>query len=137
MATPTATTAAQLISDALLNINVIREGQVPTADQYARAITRFNQMMAAWEAGGIRLGYLPIGTPTDVLTVPDGALLGIMTHLAIHCASAFGATVSQELIAMAERGMAVIEKLTSQEVLASTELQPAADGPGVFHIQSG
>lgn len=137
MATPTAQTAAQLIADSLLQINVIRVGQTPTADQHSQCIRRLNQMMAAWYAAGIRLGYIPVGTATDTLTVDDGAILGIMTHLAIHIASSFGATVSQELIAMAERGMAVIEKLTAQEILASTELQPSADTSGGFNMQTG
>lgn len=137
MATPTAQPASQVITDALVALNVIRAGQTPTADQQDQVIRRLNQMMAAWEADGKRLGYIPIGTVTDTLTVPDGALLGIMTHLAIHIAPSFGATISAELAAMAERGMLIIDKLTVQEILASTELQPSAHGGGSFSIESG
>ena len=105
MPTPTAQTAAQLIADSYLAINVIRPNQTPTADQQSQAIRRLNQMMATWETEGKRLGFIPIGVATDTLTVPDGAILGMMSHLAIHLAPSMGATVSQELIAVAERGM--------------------------------
>lgn len=137
MATPTAQTAAQLIADSLLNINVIRAGQTPTADQLAQGVRRLNQMMANWEAEGKRLGYVPVGAATDTLTVPDGALLGMMSHLAIHLAPSMGASLSPELAVLAEMGMATIDKLTCVEVLASTELQRAADSGVPFNISSG
>lgn len=137
MATPTAQTGAQVISDALLAINVIRAGQTPSAEQQAQGIRRLNQMMAMWEVEGNNLGYIPIGTVTQTLTVPDAAILGIVNNLAILWAPFFGATASAEVVALAERGMDAIEKICSQEVQASTELQPSTDRPRVFNIQSG
>lgn len=137
MATPTAQSASQVITDSLLEINVIRPGQALTADQQDQAIRRLNQMMAMWEGDGIRLGYIPIGAVTEILTIPDASVLGVMASLSIHMAPAFGATVSQELIAKAERGMAVIDKLTCAEVLATTELQPSAALGTSFNIAMG
>lgn len=137
MATPTAQPASQVIADTLLAINVIRAGQTPSAEQQAQGIRRLNQMMALWAGEGKNLGYIPVGTVTDVLTVPDAALVGIVNNLAILWAPFFGATVAPEIVALAERGMAVIDKLTSQEILITTELQPAADYPGTYNIQSG
>lgn len=135
MATPTAQTGSQVIADTLLAINVIRAGQTPSAEQQAQGIRRLNQMMAMWEGEGKSIGYIPIGTVTDTLTVPDAAILGIVNNLAILWAPFFGASVTQEIVALAERGMAVIDKLASQEIIASTELQPAADFSGPYNIQ--
>lgn len=134
MATATAQAASQVIADSLLAINVIREGQTPSAEQQAQMIRRLNQMMALWEAEGRSLGYIPVGTVTDVLTVPDGSLVGIYSSLAIFAAPSFGATVSQELIAINERGMAIIDKITAKEVLAELDLQMPADRGHGFNI---
>ncbi|HEY4689750.1 MAG TPA: hypothetical protein VIK33_10590 [Anaerolineae bacterium] len=136
MATPTAQTASQIITDALVSLNVIREGQTPSAEQQAQAIRRMNQMMALWEADGRALGYIPIGTVTDVLTVPDGALMGIWTSLAILMAPLYGATVSAELAEMNRQGMAVVDKITAKEVLMELDV-PTPSGREVFNIESG
>ena len=136
MATPTAQTASQIITDALVSLNVIREGQTPSAEQQAQAIRRMNQMMALWEADGRALGYIPIGTVTDVLTVPDGALMGIWTSLAILMAPLYGATVSAELAEMNRQGMAVVDKITAREVLMELDV-PTPSGREVFNIESG
>lgn len=136
MATPTAQAASQVITDALVALNVIREGQTPSAEQQAQVIRRMNQMMALWEVEGRALGYIPIGTVTDVLTVPDGSLMGIWTSLAILVAPLFGATVSAELIEMNRQGMAAIDKITAQEVLMELDV-PTPSGREVFNIESG
>lgn len=137
MSTPTAQAASQVIADALLAINVIRDGETPSAAQQAQAIRRLNQMMALWEADGRNIGYIPVGTVTDVLTVPDAAILGIVNNLAIHMAPSFGATASVEIAALAMMGMSIIDKITAQEVLADLDLQAPADWPGSFNVNTG
>lgn len=136
MATPTAQAASQLIADSLLAINVIRDGQTPTAEMQAQAIRRLNQMMALWETDGVSLGYIPVGTVTDILTVPDGALQGIYTSLAIALAPSFGATVSEELIALHTKGMAVIDKITAKEVCMYLDVPQPSHIYG-FDIETG
>lgn len=137
MATPTAQAASQIIADALLAINVIRDGETPSAPLQAQAIRRLNQMMALWESESRNLGYIPVGTVTDVLTVPDGAILGIVNNLAIHMAPSLGATASAELVALAMMGLQTIDKITSQEVIMDMDLQPTADIPQAFDINTG
>ncbi len=137
MATPTAQTASQVIADALLCINVIRDGETPSAPQQAQGIRRLNQMMALWEGEGKNLGYIPVGTVTDVLTVPDAAILGIVNNLAIHMAPSFGASVPPEIVALATMGLATIDKITAQEVIIDMDLQRSAEWPGAFSIDTG
>jgi hypothetical protein len=136
MATPTAQPASQIIADALVALNVIRAGQTPSAEDQAQCIRRMNQMMAMWEADGRALGYVPVGTVTTTLTVPDGAVLGIWTSLAINVAPLFGANVSPELIALNERGLAVIDKLCAKEVLMELDVPCPADWGGGYNIES-
>jgi hypothetical protein len=137
MTTPTAQTASQIISDALLCINVLRDGETPSAAQQAQGIRRLNQMMSLWDGEGKNLGYIPVGTVTDVLTVPDAAILGIVNNLAIHMAPSFGATVPAEIAVLAAMGLATIDKITAQEVIMDMDLQRPADWPGSFHINTG
>jgi hypothetical protein len=136
MATPTSQPASQVITDALVALNVIREGQTPSAEQHAQLIRRLNQMMAMWEADGKALGYVPVGTATDTMTVPDGALMGIWTSLAILSAPLFGAAVSGELAEMNRQGMAVIDKITAREVLMEMDV-PTPTGREAFNIEFG
>lgn len=137
MATPTAQAASQVIADALLAICVIRDGETPNAALQSQAIRRLNQMMALWEGEGRGLGYIPVGTVTDVLTVPDAAVLGIVNNLAIHMAPSFGATVPVEIAALAMMGLATIDKITAKEVIMDTDLPQPADWPGAFSINTG
>lgn len=138
MATPTAQSASQVIADSLLAINVIRAGQTPSASLQAQGIRRLNQMMALWEGEGRNIGYIPVGTVTDVLTVPDAAILGIVNNLAIHMAPSFGATVPVEIAALAMMGLSIIDKITAQEVIMDTDLQRPADLAGAgFNINTG
>lgn len=137
MATPTAQAASQVIADALLSINAIRDGETPSAALQAQGIRRLNQMMALWEAEGRNLGYIPVGTVTDVLTVPDAAILGIVNNLAIHMAPSLAATASPEIAALAMMGLAIIDKITAQEVIMDTDLPIPADRASVFNINTG
>lgn len=124
MSTPTAITGSQLIADGLLKINVIRVNQTPTALQLATGVRTLNEMMAEWELDGGALGYTPIGTATDVLTVPDGAIKAIKLHFAIASCSDYSATASPELVAEASKSMDVIDRLRAQDVQANLSELP-------------
>lgn len=137
MATPTSQAASQIIADAYLAIGVIRDGETPSAALQQQAIRRLNQMMALWEGEGKHLGYIPIGTVTDVLTVPDAAILGIVNNLAIHLAPSFNTSASAEIVALAMMGLQTIDKITAQEVIMDMDLQPTADDPVFFNINTG
>lgn len=136
MATPTAQTASQVITDALVGVNVIRAGETPSAADQAFCIRRLNQMMALWESEGRNLGYIPVGTVTDVLTVPDAAILGIVNNLAIHIAPSYGATVPAEIVALAMMGLQTIDKITAREVIMDMDLQPTADAPVAYNVNT-
>lgn len=119
MATPTASTGSQVITDALRWINVCRETETPSPEQFATGVRCLNQMMAEWEIDGGALGYIPIGTPTDVLPLPDGAVRGVTLHLAIALCIPFSTTASEELRGLATQSMVVLDRLRAQEVQAN------------------
>lgn len=94
-------------------------------------------MMALWEGEGRNLGYIPIGTVTDVLTVPDAAILGIVNNLAIHIAPSYGASVPAETVALAMMGLQTIDKLTAKEVIMDMDLQRSAADDEPFNVNTG
>lgn len=119
MPTPTAITGSQIITDGLRLINVLRETQNPTPEMLISGIRTLNEMMAEWEIDGGALGYVPIGTATDILPLPDGAIKAVKLHLAIALCPTYGASASAEVIAQAADSMTVIDRLRTKDVQAN------------------
>lgn len=94
-------TNADLIADALRELTVISEIQTPSAEQYAHALRKLNQVMAKALEDGVEIGYSPQTSASDTCPIPDYAELGVTLLLSIACASNYGATVSAELGATA------------------------------------
>lgn len=97
-------TNIDLVSDSLRELNVISEIQTASAEQYAHAQRKLNQMLAKWKEDGIDLGFFPQTTSSDTCPIPDYAEDGVITQLATKLASNYGATVSMELAASAMAG---------------------------------
>jgi len=88
------TTAAELITDALDDINVnASESSIDPSDMQ-KSIRIMNRMVASWN---LALGYTDVVDPSDTLTVITGAELAIQQNLAINLASTFDAIATQEL----------------------------------------
>lgn len=95
-------TNVDLVSDSLRELAVISEIQTPSAEQYAHAQRKLNQMMAKWIEDGLDFkSWFPQATSSDITPIPEYAELGVTLNLAIALASNYGATVSMELAASA------------------------------------
>lgn len=81
------------------------------ADEYQDFYVAMNRFMASLEANSIRLGYTPVSGPADDVTVPDGALEGIESNMAVRVAPDYGGRVSRELQAMAADGLHTLRRL--------------------------
>lgn len=106
-----ATTAAQLIKQSLQEILVQASESPLEADEYRDCIFVLNSFMADLEANGVDLDYTPIDSLSDEITVPAGAIMGLVSNLAILVAPQFGKSVSLELVKKAKKGMATIYRL--------------------------
>lgn len=137
MSTPTAIAASQLIRDALVLLNVIRETETPSAEQQATGSRHLNEMLAEWEADGKPLQYVPVGTVTTTLTIPDGSIRAVKYNLAVAMAPSFGATVSQEVIAIAMAGAALISKITAKEPSMQLDVPSPSDWTYPRSIETG
>ena len=97
-------TANTIIVDALQEL-LIQASEAPIeADEAQTAIRYLNRMMAEFDAEGISLGYTNVSNLSDSITVPDGAVGGIVTNLAIRLASQYDKQVSASLAASAQAG---------------------------------
>ena len=104
-------TVEQVIRPALQEL-LVQGSETPLeADEYRDTIFALNTWMADLEARGVDLGYTTVDSLSDVVTVPDGAIMGIVSNLALLIAPQFGAMPSNELYRKAKRGMNTIYKL--------------------------
>lgn len=101
-----AETAGDIIKDALSEITVLgAEAPVEAVDAQA-GVRYLNRMMAAFDADGIDLGYTEVDQFSDLITVPAGAISGMVSQLAVMLWDQFsnGEPVPSTLLARAISG---------------------------------
>mgnify|MGYP003637400058 CR=1 FL=1 len=106
-----ATTAVELANSALKRILVQGDDDSLDPSDYADFYRSMNNFMAAQEACGTILGYTPVTQGADPITVPAGAVMGIVANVAINVASDYNGTVSQSLVSEARMGLRAMRKL--------------------------
>lgn len=103
---------------------LVSASEAPTEpDEYADFIFSMNNFMLDLEAKGVNLGYTPVSDLSDVVTIPGGALRGVINNMAVEVADDYGGTVTQSLAALATEGMKTLRKLgvrVGQTALPST-----------------
>lgn len=122
-------TAAE-VTKSILGKLLVRQSEAPLeADEFQDTIFALNNYMTAQAANGINLGYTIVSNLADTITVPAGALQGIISNVAIEMAPDFGMTASAELIRSARLGLRAMRNLGTS--LNSTQL------PSTLPIGSG
>jgi hypothetical protein len=107
-------TAADVIKSALQEI-LVQASEAPIqADEAQTAIKYLNRMMSKLAASGINLGYTRVSNLGDPITVPDGAIDGMVSNLAVRLFPQFsspGTQIDQILVMAARDGMDTLEQL--------------------------
>lgn len=104
-------TAAQVIK-ASLNRILVREAEAPIEpDEAQDFIFAMNNYMLALDADGVQLGYTEVSDPGDAITIPTGALRGLIANMAIEVAPEFDGVVTQALSKVAAEGLLTMRKL--------------------------
>jgi hypothetical protein len=104
-------TAAQLVKQ-ISNRILVRAAEAPIpADEAQDILFGINIYMFAQDANGINLGFTELSDLGDTVTVPDGAIMGIIANVAVNMASQFGMTVSPSLGEEARIGLDAMRKL--------------------------
>ena len=106
-------TAAQVAKAILQEILVQASEADLEPDELQDTVFGMNNYMTAQAANGINLGYTIVSDLGDEITVPAGALLGIIANVAVMMSPQFGAAASQELIQKARIGLSAMNKLSN------------------------
>lgn len=104
-------TANDIITDALQELIVQAAEQPVQAVDFQTGRRYLNRMMAGLDADGIALGYTVVTSPDDLVTVPDGAIQGIVFNLAILLATTYGVPVGQLLAIKADGGLKTMRNI--------------------------
>lgn len=103
---------AEQVAKASLQRILVQGSEAPfEADEYHDFVFALNNYMSALEAEGVDLGYTQVENLSDDVTVPPGALRGIIANVAIEVAPDYGGVVSPELVQQAVSGMKAMRKL--------------------------
>ena len=97
----TMATAAKVITAALQRILVQGSESDLQPDEYQDAIFAMNNYMLALDADGVSLGYTEVTNLGDEVTIPAGALRGLIANLAIEVSPDYNGTITQGLVAAA------------------------------------
>ena len=97
-------TAAQVTKASLQRIVVQASEADLEPDEFQDAIFAMNNYMLALDAQGVTLGYTEVLDLGDEVTIPVGALRGLIANLAIEIAPDYNGIISQGLVVAAEAG---------------------------------
>jgi hypothetical protein len=104
-------TAFTVIKSALQEILVQASEQQIEGDEFKDGALYLNRMMSEFDAAGISLGYTKVSDPNDPITVPDGAINGIVFNLAIRLAQSYDEQVSSTLAIAASEGLIAMRNI--------------------------
>lgn len=104
-------TVAQVAKASLQRILVQASEADLEPDEYQDYIFALNNWMLALDAEGVSLGYTEVSDLGDEVTVPTGALRGIIANLAIEVSPDYGGQVTPALISAAAEGLRVMRRL--------------------------
>lgn len=122
-------TVAQVAKAALQRI-LVQASEAPLeADEYQDFIFAMNNYMAQLDASGISLGYTEVSDLADEVTIPAGALRGLIANLAIEVSPDYGGVVSDGLVIAARQGMQTM-RLVGQRVRSTMNPSTLPVGSG-------
>ncbi len=104
-------TAADVIKSALQEI-LVQAVEAPIQPAQAQdAIKYMNRMMSGFAVSGINLGYTQVTNLGDLITIPDGAIEGLVFNLAIRLAPSYDTPLRPDLLLNAREGKKAMLKL--------------------------
>jgi hypothetical protein len=115
-------TVAQVAKASLQRI-LVQASEAPLeADEYADFIFAMNNYMGELDAQGIQLGYTIVSSLGDEVTIPTGALRGLIANLAIEVAPDYNGIISQGLVKAARDGFNTMRLLG--QTLGESKMPP-------------
>lgn len=127
----------QQIANAALKKIIVAGAEAPIeADEGEDFIFLLNAFMADLDANGIALGYTTVSNMSDSVTIPTGALLGVIANMAVQCAPEYDGVVSPETVQQALDGMKTL-RMIGQSIPTSYFPSTLPYGSGNNNLQFG
>lgn len=104
-------TVQQVANAALKRIIVQGASSTLEPDEYQDFIFAMNNFMSALAADGVALGYTVVSNIADQVTIPTGALRGLIANMAIEVAPDYGGVVSPALVEQARTGLDTMRQI--------------------------
>jgi len=104
-------TVAQVAKASLQRILVQASEADLEPDEYQDFIFAMNNYMLSLDADGISLGYTEVDNLGDDVTIPVGALRGLIANMAIEVSPDYNGQITQGLILAAQEGLKTMRKL--------------------------
>lgn len=109
-------TASDIINDALQELLVQGSEQSVQSVDFQTGVRYLNRMMTSFAAQGINLGYTVVSKASDIVTVPDGALEGVVFNLAKRLATSYDVPISPSLELNAQEGKEAMRALAFENI---------------------
>lgn len=103
--------ASTVIQDILEEVQIAAAEQPIESVDQNKVIRAMNRYMTSLDARGVAIGYTKINNPTDFVTVPDGALEGIVFNVSVRILNAYDIPLTSELSYSAKEGEQTIYHL--------------------------
>lgn len=103
--------AAQVIRAILQEILVQASEQDLDSAETNDTIFAMNNFMFELDANGVKLGYTEVTSVTDTITIPGGAVNGLIKNVAMQIAPQFDRPISMTLVEQARKGLKVMSDL--------------------------
>lgn len=104
-------TVAQVAKAALQRILVQGSEADLEPSEYQDFIFAMNNLMLSLDASGVKLGYTEVSNLADEVTIPTGALRGLIALMAIEVAPDYNGVISEGLANAAKSGIETMRKL--------------------------
>ena len=101
-------------------------------DEYHDFIFAMNNYMLSLDAEGVKLGYTEVSNLGDEVTVPVGALRGIIANMAIEVAPDYSGVISPGLVTAARDGLSAMRRI-GQTIVATAYPSTLSIGSGNEH----
>jgi hypothetical protein len=134
------TQVIDIIRDALGHLRVLDADSAPSPSDARDAIRALNQMMRAWEAESLPLGWLDVSSPAQDMPTPPEADEAIGYNLAIRLNARYGQTLETSIIGLATDGKALLSAMATSSTYVRTEYPDLPRGesqPGLYGWRAG
>lgn len=95
------TEALDIIRSALRKIRIVDSDVAPDPSMVKDAIGCLNRMVIRWQANGTQLGFSPVASANDNITVPMEAEQAVIYNLALELGSEYGVPPGQDVVNLA------------------------------------